>query len=66
MARQSCGDAALYVRLGDVRSIAGALERLLYDDGARRALLMAAPAVLARYDWARAAQATLRVLEAAP
>jgi glycosyltransferase involved in cell wall biosynthesis len=66
VARESCGDAAMYVRLGDVRSIGDALERLMYDDGARRALLMAAPAVLERYDWARAAQDTLRVLEEAP
>jgi glycosyltransferase involved in cell wall biosynthesis len=63
VARESCGDAALYAPLGDARAIAGALERLLYDDGTRRALLTAAPAVLARYDWRRAARATLRVLE---
>lgn len=64
VARESCGAAALYVPPGDVRSIAIAIEQLLYDDAARRALLMAAPAVLARYDWPRAAADTLAVLEA--
>lgn len=65
VARESCGDAALYVSLGDVRAIASALERLLYDEPTRRTLLTRAPTVLDRYDWARAARETLRVLEAA-
>lgn len=65
VARESCGDAALYVPLGSTTTIARSLEQLLYDTDARRALLAAAPATLARYDWAMAARDTMRVLEAA-
>jgi glycosyltransferase involved in cell wall biosynthesis len=63
VARESCGNAALYVPLGSVEAIARELERLLYDEPARRALLTAAPTTLARYDWPTAARETLRVLE---
>jgi hypothetical protein len=45
--------------------IAAQLERLLFDEPLRRALLTAAPAMLARYDWPRAARDTLTVLESA-
>jgi hypothetical protein len=45
--------------------VVNALERLLFDDGTRATLLAAAPAVLARYDWERAAAETLAVLERA-
>lgn len=65
VARESCGDAALYVHKGDIRGTAAALERLLFDEGLRASLLAAAPAVLARYDWPQAARATLAVLEGA-
>lgn len=65
VAREACGDAALYVRLGDIDGLADALEALLYDETRRRALLAEAPAVLARFDWSRAASATLTVLESA-
>lgn len=65
IARESCGEAALYVPRGDVPAVAGALERLLFDDGTRRRLLDAAPATLARYDWGRAAGETLAVIEGA-
>ncbi len=65
VARESCGDAACYVPLGPTEQIATAIERLLYDDDARRALAAAAPATLARYDWPTAARDTLAVLEAA-
>ncbi len=65
VARESCGDAGLYVRLGDRRAIGQALEAVLYDEGTRARLLAAAPAVLRRYDWRRAATETLRVLEEA-
>lgn len=65
VARESCGDAACYVRPGEAEQIATALERLLYDDSTRRALAAAAPATLARYDWATAAGETLALLEAA-
>jgi len=40
-----------------------AIERLLTDEPLRARLLAAAPAVLARYDWPRAASDTLAVLE---
>jgi glycosyltransferase involved in cell wall biosynthesis len=65
VARESCGNAALYVARGDVDAAAAALERLLYDEPTRRRLLGAAPATLARYNWRAAADRTLGVLEGA-
>jgi glycosyltransferase involved in cell wall biosynthesis len=65
VARESCGPAALYARLGDVHGIARALGQLLFDRATRDQLLAAAPGVLARYDWVEAAQRTLAVLERA-
>ena len=65
VARESCGEAALYVPLGAIDAAAAELERLLYDDATRRSLLMAAQASLARYDWPTAARDTLAVLEEA-
>ena len=64
VARESCGDAALYVPVRDIRATARALERALFDQAARARILAAAPAVLAKYDWPRAARETLAVLEA--
>jgi glycosyltransferase involved in cell wall biosynthesis len=66
IARESCGDAAVYAPKGDVDAIASALERLLFDEGMRQRLLAHAQGVLSRYDWVAAAQDTLAVLEAAP
>jgi glycosyltransferase involved in cell wall biosynthesis len=63
VARETCGAAALYSPIGSVRGVTDALRRLLYDSGARAALLEARPAVLARYDWATTASRTLDVLE---
>ena len=65
VARESCGEAALYVPKGDIQGTAAALEQVLFSDAQRRSLLAAAPAVLARYDWPRAARETLAVLEGA-
>jgi glycosyltransferase involved in cell wall biosynthesis len=65
VARESCGEAALYVGVGDVAAATGALERLLFDDATRRAVLAAAPATLARYSWPDAGRETLSVLESA-
>jgi glycosyltransferase involved in cell wall biosynthesis len=65
VARESCGDAALYVQKGDIPGTAAALEQLLFSVPLRQTLLAAAPAVLARYDWPRAARETLAVLEGA-
>jgi len=63
IARESCGDAALYVPVSDLRATTEALERLLFDEPTRRQILDAAPAVLAKYQWSDAAERTLRVLE---
>jgi glycosyltransferase involved in cell wall biosynthesis len=63
VARESCGEAALYVELGSLATIAQALERLLFDEETRARLLSAAPGVLAKYSWPRAARETLAVLE---
>ena len=62
VARESCGDAALYVSLDDVAGTTLALERLLFDEAVRERILTAAPRVLARYSWPRAARETLDVL----
>lgn len=63
VARESCGDAALYVARGAVSDTAARIEQLLYDERVRQRLLSAAPAALGRYDWARAGRDTLRLLE---
>jgi glycosyltransferase involved in cell wall biosynthesis len=66
VARESCGDAALYVSLDDLAGTTLALERLLFDEAVRARILTAAPLVLARYSWPRAARETLDVLTSAP
>jgi len=63
VARESCGEAALYVPLAAPERTAEMLERLLYDETTRHALLAARPAVLDRYDWTRAARDTMTLLE---
>jgi glycosyltransferase involved in cell wall biosynthesis len=63
VARESCGDAALYVPFGNIGATTRALEALLFDDDTRARLLAAAPSVLARYSWPRAARETLAVIE---
>jgi glycosyltransferase involved in cell wall biosynthesis len=65
VARESCGNAALYVSRGDVEGTSRALEEVLFDQSTRARLLSAAPAVLARYRWPRAALETLGVIESA-
>src|SRR6185295_9347039 len=65
VARESCGDAALYVPLGDVPAITRALGAVLFDVPTRAQIIAAAPAALARYSWPRAARDTLAVLEGA-
>jgi glycosyltransferase involved in cell wall biosynthesis len=65
VARESCGEAALYVPRGDVPAVTGALHQLLFDDATRERLFAAAPPVLARYDWRRAARDTLAEIERA-
>lgn len=63
VAREACGAAALYVPVGDRAGVVQALDRALFDDATRAAILSAAPATLARYDWPRAARETLAVIE---
>jgi len=65
VARESCGDAAVYVPLGDVPAITRALGAVLFDAPTRSHIISAAPAALARYSWPRAARDTLAVLERA-
>ena len=62
VARESCRDAALYVPPDDLPAATRALKQLLFDEGTRAPLLQSAPAVLARYDWPRAARDTLQVI----
>jgi glycosyltransferase involved in cell wall biosynthesis len=63
VAREACGAAALYVPVGDREGVVRALERALFDEPTRASILAAAPAILAKYDWARAAGETLAVIE---
>src|SRR5439155_861781 len=63
VARETCGDAALYVPVGDVAATATALEQALFDADVRARILGAAPKVLARYSWPKAARETLAILE---
>jgi len=63
VAREVCSDAALYVAKGDHDGTTAALNSLLFDEHVRQRVLTAAPAVLARYSWTRAAASTLAVLE---
>ena len=65
VAHESCGDAALYVPIGDLRATTERLEQLLFDPSIRDRLLRAAPAVLGRFDARKGARATLAVIEAA-
>jgi glycosyltransferase involved in cell wall biosynthesis len=66
VAREICGDAALYVNRGETAAIADALERLLFDADIRDTIMNCAAPVLSRYDWPRAARETLRILEGSP
>jgi glycosyltransferase involved in cell wall biosynthesis len=65
VARESCGSAAVYVARNDRTMITKALERALFDEETRAAVLNAAGPTLARYDWSRAADDTLREIERA-
>ncbi len=63
VARESCGEAAIYVPLHDLAAITRALELALFSEETRARLIRTAPAVLAKYEWTRAARETLAVLE---
>jgi glycosyltransferase involved in cell wall biosynthesis len=63
VARESCASAAVYVPVRDVAATTRALEAVLFDEATRSRIFAAAPAVLAKYSWPRAARETLAVLE---
>jgi glycosyltransferase involved in cell wall biosynthesis len=65
VAREVYRDAAEYVKLDDPAGITATLNTLLFDRPARDRVFRAAPAVLSRYVWPRAAAETLAALEAA-
>lgn len=65
VARESCGDAALYVPPGDVAAVTDALRMAVFDETTRQRLLAQAPHVLARFNWPLAARDTLARLLAA-
>lgn len=65
VAREVCGEAAIYVRPGDLAGISSALASLLFDESARARVLSVAPNVLGRYSWTRAGKETLEALETA-
>jgi glycosyltransferase involved in cell wall biosynthesis len=65
VAREVYGDAAVYVRRGDVSGTAAALAHLLRDAPARAALVDRAAPLWDRYDWSRAAGDTLDLLRKA-
>ena len=63
VARETCGDAALYATAGDLASVAAALGSLLSDERVRSRLLMRAEETVAKYAWEDAARETLRAIE---
>ena len=65
LSREIYGDAAVTVRAGDAHALGEAILLLLGHPVRRQAALAAAPAVLARYSWARAAEETLAAIEQA-
>lgn len=65
VAREVYGEAAVYVRQGDIEGTAAALSGLLADAGARAALVERAEPLWQRYDWTRASTDTLAVLREA-
>jgi glycosyltransferase involved in cell wall biosynthesis len=63
VARETCGDAALYVQSGSLPPITRAIESLLFDGPLRARLLAAAAEVLGKYNWPRAGRETLALIE---
>ena len=62
VAREVCGDAALYVAHPDPALIEAALSTLLFDAAARERMLDEGRRVLARYSWTDCARRVLQVL----
>lgn len=63
VAREVYGDAAVFVRRGDLDGTAATLRRLLVDPASAKPILASAQAVLARYSWDEAAERTLEHIE---
>jgi glycosyltransferase involved in cell wall biosynthesis len=63
VARETCGDAALYIQQSNLPAITHAVESLLFDGALRARLLAAVGEVLGKYSWARAGRETLAVIE---
>jgi glycosyltransferase involved in cell wall biosynthesis len=63
LSREIYGDAAVTVPAGDAHALSEALLLLLKHPARRQAALDAAPAVLARYSWDRAAAETLAAID---
>ena len=62
VARETCGDAAIYVARPDPALIEAALTRLLFDPVERTRILTASRGVLARYCWTDCARQVLDIL----
>ncbi len=65
VAREMYADAAVYVSRPEPSLIAGALERVLTDEGERERILTASRTVLARYSWSTCATHVLDALVSA-
>jgi glycosyltransferase involved in cell wall biosynthesis len=65
VAREIYGPAAVYVAEPEPALVEAALERVLFDDGERARLRVAAATILGRYSWRACAQRTLQILLAA-
>jgi glycosyltransferase involved in cell wall biosynthesis len=62
VAREICGDAALYVKRADPALIEQALESLLFNNAERERILGAASSLLPRYSWTECARRVLHIL----
>jgi glycosyltransferase involved in cell wall biosynthesis len=62
VAREICGDAAIYVARPDAALIADALHAVLFEPGQRDRILQAATDVLRRYSWTAFADQVLTLL----
>ena len=62
VAREICGDAAMYVRRPDPTLIEDALTTLLFDARERKRLREAADRLLEKYSWTECARQVLKVL----
>jgi len=63
IAREVCGDAAIFVKRDDIAGAAAAIRKVLLDPASAAPVLSRASSVLSRYSWDRAAAETLDHLE---